>query len=219
MPTRARRAPADDGLFIVGLIGQAGSGKSSVARVFEQDGARVIDADVLGHRVVDEDAAVRTGLIAEYGRDIYTPAGLDRARVAAVVFRDPAARERLNRLVHPRIVERIYAAFESLREQGHRGVVVVDAALLLDWGFERECDALLAVTADRAAQLERLQQQRGWSTADAALRLAAQREQTVLVAAADAVIHNDGGTSELEQVARATLEALLKTSPAGQGSE
>ena len=219
MPTRPRRAPAGDGLFIVGLIGQAGSGKSTVARVFEHDGARVIDADGLGHRVVDEDAAVRAGLINEYGRDIYTPAGLDRARVAAVVFRDPAARERLNRLVHPRIVERLYAGLESLREQGYRGVVIVDAALLLDWGFERECDAVLAVTADRATQLERLQQQRGWSAADAALRLAAQREPTVLVAAADAVIHNAGGTGELEQVARDTLEALLKTSPAGQGSE
>lgn len=218
MPTKSRRAPADDGLFIVGLIGQAGSGKSTVARVFEQDGARVIDADVLGHRVVEEDAAVRAGLINEYGRDIYTPAGLDRSRVAAVVFRDPAARERLNRLVHPRIVERIDAALESFREQGFRGVVIVDAALLLDWGFERECDAVLAITASREAQLERLQQQRDWSHADAALRLDAQRDQAMLVAAADAVIHNAGGTSELEQVARETLKALLKTSPAGQGS-
>ena len=214
MSTRkSRRPPAGDGLTIVGLVGQAGSGKSLVARVFERDGARVLDADAIGHQVVDEDATVRQALSAEYGEDIYTVSGLDRSRVAARVFRDSEARQRLNRLVHPRIVERIYAELAELLAKSYRGVVVVDAALLLDWGFERECDVVIAVTAERGVQLERLLRQRGWSAEEAMRRIAAQRPVTVFAAAADAVIPNNGSQDETEQVARDTLKALLAASP------
>jgi len=208
MPTDARRAPAGDGLFLVGLVGRAGSGKSTVARALERDGAVVIDADALGHEVTAEDQAVRAALSAEYGDDVYGPAGLDRARVAAVVFRDPAARERLNRLVHPRIVDRIRSRLDGLRADGFHGTVVVDAALLLDWGFERECDAVIAVTAPRDAQLERLRAQRGWSDAEAARRLDAQRPAEQFAALADATLVNDGTPAELERNALAALERL-----------
>jgi len=208
MRTKPRRSPAGDSLFVVGLIGQAGSGKTSVARALERDGARVIDADALGHVVVNGDPEVRAALSAEYGAGVYGPTGLDRARVADTVFRDPAARERLNRLVHPRIIEGIRARLDELRAARAAGVVVVDAALLLDWGFERECDAVLAVTSPRAAQLERLAAQRGWSAAQAERVLGAQRPVAELTAAADMTIDNHGHPEALEQAARRALEQL-----------
>ena len=183
MPTSSRRPAGIDGLTIVGLVGQAGVGKSSVARALERDGAVVIDADRLGHEVVAEDPRVRAALSAEYGADVYGPDGLDRRRVAAVVFRDAAARKRLNGLVHPGIVARIRAKLDALRAEAFRGVVVVDAALLLDWGFERECDLVLAVVAPRAAQLERLRAQRNWNAEDAGRVLDAQRSAAALRAA------------------------------------
>jgi dephospho-CoA kinase len=159
----------------VGLIGRAGSGKTTVARALAKDGAHVIDADREGHEVTDRDPAVRAGLIAEYGPAVYRADGtLDRAQVAARVFRDPDARARLDRLVHPRIVEKIRADIERLRQQGFRGVVVVDAALMLRWGFERECDAVIAVVAPEDEQVARLARGRGWSEAEARARLAAQ---------------------------------------------
>jgi dephospho-CoA kinase len=203
-----RRRGARDGLFIVGLIGRTGSGKSTVAAALARDGAVVVDADAIGHEVTAHDPEVRRALSDEYGADVYGPAGLDRARVAAVVFRDAAARERLNRLVHPRIVERVRARFEALRADGFRGVVVFDAALLLDWGFERECDAVIAVRAPERARIERLATARGWSEEEATRRLAAQRSDESAVASADRVLENGGSRDELERAAVVAVREL-----------
>src|SRR5262245_10724373 len=170
MPTEARRPPGDDGLFILGLVGRTGSGKSTVARALAQDGAAVIDADALGHEVTDHDPDVRAALAAEYGRDIYKSDGsLDRPRVAARIFTDVQARARLDRLVHPRIIKSAAARIEALRTAGHRGVVVIDAALLLDWGLEKWCDAVIAVVAPEGEQITRLARARGWDLEEARL--------------------------------------------------
>jgi dephospho-CoA kinase len=202
---RPRRAPANDGLWIVGIVGQAGSGKSTVARALERDGAIVVDADQLGHEVVDGDPEVRAALVAEYGPAVYGPTGLDRPVVAARVFREPSARERLNRLVHPRIIGRMRARIDAARTRGYRGIVAIDAALLLDWGLERELDQVVAVVATRDAQLERLATQRGWSREEAERRIAAQRPATELAAAADVVLDNHGDVAALEAAARAAV--------------
>ncbi len=136
--SRPRRSRTGDGLFILGLVGRAGSGKSTVARAIAADGGAVVDADEIGHQVTDQDPDVRRALTAEYGPEVYKADGtLDRPRVAAKIFTDAAARARLDALVHPRILERAWEAVNRLRVSGHRGVVVLDSALLLHWGMER----------------------------------------------------------------------------------
>ena len=210
-----RRPAAGDGLFILGLIGRAGSGKTTVARALEHDGARVIEADRVGHEVADRDPAVREGLIAEYGAGVYRADGtLDRGRVAARVFRDPEARGRLDRLVHPRIVARIREEIGQLRREGFRGVVVVDAALMPRWGFERECDAVIAVVAPESEQVARLVRGRGWSEAEARARLAAQDSNEASSAAADVTLDNDGTPEALARAAREAVSRLR----AGRGA-
>ncbi len=209
MSTRARRAPAGDGLFIVGVVGRAGSGKSAVAGALAADGATVIEADLVGHEVTDQDPEVRSALAGEYGDDVYGPDGrLDRGRVAARVFRDPAARARLDRLVHPRLVARLEDRLKGLRERGVHGVVVLDAALLLEWGLERACDAVIAVTAPHAEQVRRLVRSRGWTEAEARSRLLAQRTDETFGAAADVTLDNSGSIEELARSARAAVAAL-----------
>ena len=217
-----RRPPAGDGLFILGLIGRAGSGKTTVARALEHDGARVIEADRVGHEVADRDPAVREGLVAEYGAGVYRADGaLDRARVAARVFHDPEARARLDRLVHPRIVARIREEIGRLSREGFRGVVVVDAALMARWGFERECDAVIAVVAPEAAQLARLVRGRDWSEAEARARLAAQDSNEVSRASADVTLDNAGTPETLARAAREAVNRLragaTPTPEAGRG--
>ncbi len=217
--SKPRRAPVDDGLLLVGLVGRAGSGKSSVARVFAARGAAVIDADRLGHEVTDHDPEVRAALLAEYGPAVYLEDGtLNRRLVATMVFSHAAAREHLNRLVHPRIVQRVRAEFARRVAEGWRGTVIVDAALMLDWGFERECDAVIAVVAPEAAQVARLVAARGWSEADARRRLDAQRPEAAFREAADEVIENAGAESALEAAAVAALERVRARHAAALGS-
>ncbi len=212
-PSRPRRAPVT-GPFVVGLVGPAGSGKSAVARALAADGARVLDADRLGHEVTASDPEVRSALSAEYGRDVYAADGtLDRRRVAAKVFADPEALRRLNLLVHPRIVTRLRALIADSTREGFQGVLVVDAALLLDWGFERECDAVLAVVAPREQQLARLVATRGWSEGEARSRLANARSNEAFEALADEVVLNDRS----EAVAAAAASAALARLLAGRG--
>ena len=207
---RPRRSYTGDGLFILGLVGRAGSGKSTVARAIAVDGGAVIDADEIGHQVTDQDPEVRRALAAEYGPDVYREDGtLDRARVAAKVFTDPEARARLDALVHPRILQRAWEAMNQLRVSGHRGVVVLDSALLLHWGMERSCDAVIAVSAPEAEQVARLMASRGWGEAHARSVLAVQRPDAWFREAADLTIENGGGVAELERAARAAVVRLM----------
>src|SRR5207247_1651762 len=96
----------------------------------------------------------------------------------------------------------------ELRASGYRGAVLVDAALMFDWGFERECDAVIAITAPEAEQVARLGRSRGWSEAEARARLAAQRGDAAFAALADIAIENRGSEAELEAAALAALERL-----------
>ena len=154
---------------------------------------------------------MRDALSTEYGDNIYRADGtLDRPRVAAIVFSDRAARERLDRLVHPRILARIASSLDELRRSRFRGTVVVDAALMLDWGLERGCDAVLAVVAPPAVQVERLVRSRGWTEAEARARLAAQRDNETFRAAADKTLVNDGTVEGL--AARAAWTRLRSRS-------
>jgi dephospho-CoA kinase len=216
-PGRPRRARGDDSLWIVGLAGRAGSGKSTVARAFAERGFPVLDADRAGHEVGDHDPAVRAALIAEYGPEIYRADGtLDRARVAARVFREPEALARLNALVHPRIVAKLRDALAALRNRGYRGAVIVDAALLLSWGFERECDLVVALIAPEDDLVARLVRTRGWSEADARARLAAQPADAVLIAAADLVLENRGSEAELVEAALREIAARMPAAVRGE---
>lgn len=207
---RSRRSHAGDGLFILGLVGRAGSGKSTVARAIVADGGALIDADQIGHEVTDQDPEVRRALAAEYGDEVYLEDGsLDRRRVAARVFADPAARARLDALVHPRILARAWEELNRLRLIGHRGVVVLDSALLLHWGMERSCDAVLAVRAPEPERVARLVASRGWSEDHARAVLAVQRADERFADAADLTIENDGDVAGLERDARAAVVRLV----------
>ncbi|NOT35581.1 MAG: dephospho-CoA kinase [Candidatus Eisenbacteria bacterium] len=207
---RERRAPSDDGVLRVGLIGRAGSGKTTVANAWRERGAEVLEADRIGHQVTDGDPEVRAALIAEYDAEVYLADGrLDRARVAARVFRDSEALARLDHLVHPRILAKLRDSLAARARSGERGVVVIDAALLLRWRFERECDVVVAVVAPQARQIERLIAGRGWTEAQARERLAAQLPDEALAAAADEVIENDGTLEQLVAHARRVLDSLV----------
>jgi len=197
--------------LLVGLTGGIGTGKSTVAAMLAARGAVVIDADRLAREVVEPGEPTLARIVQEFGPEVLGPDGrLDRKALGALVFADPARRRRLEALTHPPIRARLDARLEALARAGFRGVVVVDAPLLVESGLHRAMDRLVVVTADEATQLARLMARDGLDRAEALRRIRSQMPLAAKARLADHVIDNSGDRAATEaQVERlwAALEA------------
>lgn len=181
----------------VGLTGGIGSGKSEVARRLAALGARVIDADELAREVVARGTPGLAAVVESFGREVMAADGsLDRARLAATVFADEAARERLNAIVHPLVRAETAKRFAAAPPEA---VVVHDVALLVETGLIPSYDVVVVVEAPLEQRLTRLTTHRGLSEADARARIGAQASDEKRRAAAHVVIVNDGSVEELDR--------------------
>jgi dephospho-CoA kinase len=196
------------GAYLIGLTGNIATGKSEVARMLAQLGARVIDADRVAHQVMEPDEPAYSAVVEGFGPEILAADGaIDRASLGAIVFRDPAALRRLEEAVHPAVIAEVARLIAQAKER----VVVVEAIKLIEAGMHRYYDALWVVTAPRALQIARLVTKRGTNEEEAALRVDAQPPQEEKAALADLVLVNDGGLDELEQKVRAAWERIPQT--------
>ncbi len=187
--------------LVVGLAGGVGSGKSTVAAIFIKQGARGIDADALGHRVLDL-PAVRAGLVRDWGAGILRDGRVDRAALARLAFRSRKSVARLNRRVHPEILKEIRRRIAKFR-----GWVVLDAALLFETGAEALCDKVVFVSAPRALRARRVRS-RGWGPGELRRRERFQFPVVYKKKKADYVIDNTGPTSRTEAQARKICDEL-----------
>ncbi len=183
-------------MFLVGLTGGIGSGKSTVARHLGDRGAIVIDADAVAREVVEPGQPAFHQLVERFGQSVVAPDGtLDRAALAELVFDDDDARADLNAITHPAVgvemTRRIAAAPPD-------AVVVVDVPLLVESGMKRLYEMVLVVEAPRDVRLERLEQ-RGLTRADAEARMAVQASDEDRRAVADVLIDNTGDLEALER--------------------
>ncbi|MBN1136414.1 MAG: dephospho-CoA kinase [Anaerolineae bacterium] len=183
--------------FLIGLTGNIATGKSLVAQMLAELGARVIDADQVAHTVMRPGGPAYDAVVEAFGAGILIEADadgtIDRAKLGAIVFRDPAALRRLERIVHPATVAAVNRLIAAAAEQ----VVVVEAIKLIEAGMYRRYEALWVVTAPREVQIARLMAIRALSEAEAALRVDAQPPQAEKAALADLVIVNDGSVADL----------------------
>jgi len=178
----------------IGLTGGIGSGKSTVAALLAAHGAQVVDADRIARAVVEPGTPGLAAVVAEFGAEVLAADGaLDRAALASVVFSDPAARARLDAIVHPLVRAR---AAELVAAAPADGVVVQDVPLLVETGQAGSFDLVLVVEADQGARVRRLVE-RGLTVEDARARIAAQATDEQRRAVADVVVPNDGDRSEL----------------------
>jgi dephospho-CoA kinase len=192
--------------LVVGLTGGIGSGKSTVAGILRKSGAVVIDADALGHRVL-EIPRIRAALVRDFGAAILGEDGrIDRRALGRKAFRNKAATARLNRRVHPEILNRIRRGIRRAR-----GCVVLDAALLYETGAEALCDRVWFVDAPRRRRLERIRA-RGWSAREVSRRERTQMPLREKKRRADVVIDNGGPVSRTE---REVLERLTEQAREG----
>jgi dephospho-CoA kinase len=198
----------------VGLTGGIGSGKSEVTRRLAALGAYVVDADVLARDVVEPGTPGLAAVAAEFGAEVLRPDGsLDRDRLGAIVFADPAARARLNAIVHPLVGA---ATAERFAAAPADAIVVHDVPLLVEVGLAAAYDVVLVVAATPETQGSRLVRARGMSADEARSRIAAQAPLADKLAVADFVITNDGSLDDLDRQVQAVWLALqdrLRTRP------
>ena len=179
----------------VGLTGGIGAGKSTVARLLAERGAIVLDADLAAREVVAPGTEGLAAVAAEFGAQVLGPDGaLDRAGLARIVFGDESRRAALNAIVHPRV----RAWMEQRAGLAAPGSVVVqDIPLLLESGLAERFDLVVVVDAADATRIGRLVRDRGMTEDEARARIAAQIPRAQRLAAADAVIANDGPAEDL----------------------
>jgi dephospho-CoA kinase len=158
----------------LGLTGGIASGKSAVAALLREMGFPVLDADAVAHKLMEPGQPAREEILREFGADLVGADGrIDRAKLAAIVFADPARLAKLNAILHPRVEQIMLNQYEEWKRSGVRDAAFVEAALLVEAGFVSKLDGLVVAWCEPEQQLERLKA-RGMSEIDAKRRIAAQ---------------------------------------------
>lgn len=194
-------------MFVVGLTGGIGSGKSSVADLFVARGAALVDTDAIAHELTGAGGAAMPALRAAFGDAVLrADGGLDRAAMRARVFADPAAKARLEAILHPSIRAE---ADRRCRAAGAPYVILAVPLLVESGSYRQRCDRILVVDCAEATQLARVIARNGLDEAEVRAIIAAQAARPARLAAADDVIDNDGAPESLPaQVERLHQEYL-----------
>lgn len=183
-------------MLSVGLTGGIASGKSTVAGMFRELGAHVVDSDEITHELLEPGQAVHRAVVGEFGDRIVLPDGrIDRRVLGAIVFGDSARRDVLNGLVHPGVAERQEAFLRRVQIEHPDGVAIVDAALMIETGSYRRYDRVVVVSCPVAEQRRRLEA-RGLTEAGIDARIASQMPLSEKARYADYVIDNSGNLDE-----------------------
>lgn len=184
-------------MFLVGLTGGIGSGKSTFAVLLAERGAQIIDADQLGRDALRPGEPAWHSVVDQFGDEILVPGTMDvdRKRLAAIVFSDRDSLAALNAIVHPVILAGIADHLERLRATDD--IVVLDAALIVEFGLADSLDSTVVVTADKKARRDRLVRDRGMTEREIVDRMSAQASEEALLQHAAIVVRNDGTLEDL----------------------
>jgi len=204
--------------FVLGLSGPMGAGKSTVAALLRELGAKVLDADAMAKDEQLRGTVGYSAIVQTFGTKVLgEDKEVDRAKLATEVFGDPAKLLRLERILHPRVIARVLEARAMLPDGD---VLAIEAIKLIETDLRRLCDAVWIVVAPRSVLVERLGK-RGVGAGEAELRLARQSSEAEFRAAADTVIVNDGDREKLREQVReawAALRARAGRSSRGPGT-
>lgn len=183
-----------------GLTGGIASGKTTVAAMLSDLGAYIIDADKIGHEMLVSTSPAYPELISAFGRGILDSAGrIDRKKLGLLVFSDPARLQQLNRIVHPRIIERISQLAAQRCAQNQGAVVVVDAALIYETGIPGRFVKTIVAWCRPEQQIERLIAKTGLNRDEAERRIASQMPAEEKRRRADFVVDCSGSLEETQR--------------------
>lgn len=197
--------------YLIGLTGGIACGKSVVVTMLRECGACTIDADEVARNLQQPGTSVYRDIVAAFGSDITSaPDGpLDRKKLAAIVFQDPALLRHLESLIHPAVKQTLLDWLDDIARNESCPVAVVDAIKLLETGWKARCDAIWVVTAPPEQQIARLMHHRGMSREEAEQRIASQPPQADRLAHATVIIDNGGSIAE----SRVQVEAAWRQLP------
>lgn len=198
-------------MFVLGLTGQSGAGKSSVAQLLAKHGFRIVDADKVARRVVEKDSPCLAALQEAFGGGILQPDGsLDRKKLAKAAFSDDVGVAKLNEITHPYIMARIKEELAELTQSGCTKAVL-DAPALFEAGADSLCGKIMAVISPRQMRLERIMARDGISYDEADRRISAQSQDDYYTGRSDFIIENNGSAQELSQTVEHVIKALPYT--------
>ena len=183
---------------VIGLTGGIGSGKSTVSQFLAELGATIINTDKIGHEVFKPDAEAWREVVAAFGEQVVAANGtIDRKKLGSIVFGNPEARARLNKIMHPRIYDLVKAQLEEYRRQGAGGVVL-ESPLLLEAGWTSLVDEVWVTIASEDSVLKRLKERTGLSEAESKARIRSQLPMEERIRYADVVIDTDCDLDKLK---------------------
>lgn len=205
-------------MIVLGLTGGIASGKSTVAHMFRAKGYTVLDSDIFARDVVMPHKPAWCDIRETFGDEYLLPDGtLNRRLLGSTIFADDAARDRLNQIIHPRVIELIEQGIEVSRQKGE-ALVVVDIPLLFEIGYDRAVDVTVVVNVRPEVQMSRLMTRDGLDATEAQNRIDAQLPLSTKVEQADYVIDNSGTLEETTQQVAKLLEELLQPRNSGAGA-
>ncbi|MGO9137684.1 MAG: dephospho-CoA kinase [Syntrophales bacterium] len=194
----------------VGLTGGIASGKSTVAKMFEDEGAYLIDFDELAHFVEEPDQPAWKAIVEFFGREILNEDGsINRAKLGQIVFSDQEKLSRLNSIVHPAVFDLWRRRIEDIRQMNPRAIVVSDVPLLIEVSMQHLFDVVILVYVSPEDQISRLRERNEYSRKEAESRLDKQMPIDEKIPYADYVIDNKGPIETTRSIVSAVWDELL----------
>jgi dephospho-CoA kinase len=201
----------------IGLTGGIASGKSYVLGLLRELGCEVIDADTIAHGVIEPGQPAFQGIIDHFGREVLDADGkIDRARLGAIVFKDPSQRARLNSIVHPRVFEAQERWFAEVEERDPDAIAVVDAALMIEAGSYRRYDKLIVVHCRPDLQLQRLMARNNLSREEASARISSQMPTEEKLKYADFAVDTSNGFEDTRLQVQSLYSELCRMAGSGR---
>lgn len=198
-------------MLTVGVTGGVGSGKTTVSRMFEEEGAYLIDADQIARELIQPGSPAWKELLRVFGRTILQKDGtIDRSQLADLVFSNRRKRRLLNDILHPRIRREMEKRAREIARKDPKAIIIFDVPLLIETGFHREMDQVVVVTSKEEQQIRRLKKRAGLKEEEARRILSSQWDIEKKIKVADFVIRNEGSLERTRTRVREVFQELKK---------
>jgi len=195
-------------MLVIGVTGSLGSGKTTVATMFADLGAKVLSADKIAHQKMQRSAACFHPIVKTFGEDILTAGRIDRRKVAARVFKNPKLLRKLEGIVHPEVRKEIISKVKQYKKRRQSTVIVLDVPLLFESKLDRGVDIAIVVKAARAKQIARATKLLGITKAEAERRIKIQMPLQQKIRLADIIIDNNGTFKQTKKQVEQIWERL-----------